>query len=102
MSTRLASFPSSRNNQIPADAKTYKFNVTDVAPVEISMPSNDRAYILLRNTTGNILRYFYEIGDYLVGMPLNPSDSVRIVNRKAVYIQLESGSGDASADIGIG
>jgi len=102
MTTRLASFPNSRNNQIPADAKTYKYAVDDTAPVQISMPSNERAYILLRNTTGTILRYFYNIGDYLVGMPLYPNDTVRIVNRKAVFIQTESGSGVASADIGIG
>ena len=102
MTTRLASFPSSRNNQIPAGAQTFKFPVDDTAPVLISGLSNERAYILLRNTTDNVLRYFYKVGDYAVGMPLNPSDSVRIVNREAVYIQTESGSGNASADIGIG
>jgi hypothetical protein len=102
MSTRLASFPYARNGQIPKDAQTYSSSVNSGAPTLISPASEARAYILLRNTTGSTIRYFYNVGDYAVGFILKPQDTVRIVNKKAVYVQSESSTGNICYDIGVG
>lgn len=102
MSTRLASFPFARNNQIPADAQTFITAINSAGPTQIALESEGRAYLLLRNTTSYTVRYFYNVGDYAVGFILKPQDTARIVNKKAVYVQAESGSGNVCYDIGIG
>lgn len=102
MSSRLASFPFARNGQIPKDAQTYWSAVNNSGPTLISPNSESRAYILLRNTSGSTIRYFYNIGDYTVGMILKPQDTVRIVNKRSVYVQSESGAGNVCYDIGVG
>lgn len=102
MSTRLASFPFARNGQIPADAQTYITAVNSSGETQISPNMDDRAYILLRNTTTSVLRYFYNSGDYAIGFTLKPQDTIRIVNRRSVFVQLETGSGNICYDIGIG
>lgn len=102
MTTRLASFPNARSGQVPADAQTLQLAVNSAGPTLLTASSDARAYILLRNTTGAVLRYFYDVGDYAVGFILKPQDTVRIINRKAVHLQLESGAGVVCADIGIG
>jgi len=102
MTTRLASFPYARNGQIPKDAQTYQSAINNVSPTLISPASEARAYILLRNTTSSTIRYFYSVGDYSVGFILKPQDTVRIVNKKAVYVQSETSSGTVCYDIGIG
>lgn len=102
MSTRLASFPFARQNQIPAGADTFRLTLNAGTPVVISAPSEDRAYILLRNISNSKIRYFYNTSDFANGMVLNPGDTARIVNRQEVSVQIESGSGDICYDIGIG
>lgn len=102
MSTRLASFPFARNGQVPADATTLVFAVNSAGPTQIALESEGRAYLLLRNTTGSTIRYFYQIGDYAVGFILKASDTARIINKKAVWVQCETGSGSVCVDIGNG
>lgn len=101
MSIALASFPSARNDQVPADAKTQKFNA--VAGVELLIENNSttRAYFEFRNMTSAKLVYYYEAGDQANGFTIMPYEYKRIVNRKFVYVTTEA-SGVIDTDISLG
>lgn len=101
MAVTLASFPFARQGQVPAEADTTKMAVVAGAEYLIAPASDDRAYILLRNTTGAKLVYYYQAGDDANGFTLNPQDTARIINRMPTYIKPQA-SGEVCIDIGIG
>lgn len=101
MSIPLASFPSARNDQVPADAKTEKFPVTAGVEAIISPVADTRAYFELRNMTNAKLVYYYTSGDQANGFTVMPFEYKRIVNRKAVYIMPDA-SGIVDTDISVG
>lgn len=101
MAVELASFPFARQGQVPAEATTQKLAVVAGNEYMIAPASDDRAYILLRNTTNAKLVYYYISGDDINGFTLNPQDTARIVNRMTTYIKCLA-SGNVCIDIGVG
>ena len=101
MATDLASFPFARQGQVPAEATTTEMNITAGAEYEIASESETRSYILLRNLTSGVLRYYYFAGADFQGFTVKPFDTVRIVNRMAVYI-MGAVDGKVCFDVGNG
>lgn len=101
MSIPLASFPSARNDQVPADAQTLKIPVVANVETQITNTTEGRAYFEFRNMTSGPLVYYYEPGDQANGFTVFPNEYKRIVNRKSVYVTSQ-GSGMIDTDISIG
>lgn len=85
--TVLASFPSSRNQQVPADPHTFKLPVVAGTELLIAVASDTRAYLELRNLTGMDLVYYYEAGDDANGFPVKHLEYKIIVNKGAIYVK---------------
>lgn len=96
---RLASFPYARSNQPSANATTKRQIIPDGVPTLIEVSDDARAYILLKVLTGKI-RYFYKIGDYADGMPIDENENVTTINRNTFYVQSESGNSEIVWDKG--
>lgn len=90
--TVLASFPSSRNQQVPADPHTLRVAVVADTEILVAPASDVRAYLEIRNLTGADLVYYYESGDDANGFPVKNYEYKIIVNKGAVYVKpLSSG-----------
>ena len=98
---KLASLPAARNQQIAASGTTTRVPVT-TSELMVDTSSETRAYVLLENLSNHILRYFYVAGGFSEGFSILPKSGVRIIVREAIYLQLESGSGEVCFDRGEG
>lgn len=101
MAIDLASFPFARQGQVPSEADTVRLNAVAGTEYMVAPASEDRAYLMIRNTTGGKLVYYYQAGDDANGFTLNPQDTARLVNRMPTYIKVVT-SGVVCIDIGLG
>jgi hypothetical protein len=87
MGTPLASFPSSRNAQVPADPNVFRIAVVADTELMIAPSSDTRAYLEVRNITGAELVYYYISGDAVNGFPVKNGEYKRIINKGSVFVK---------------
>lgn len=99
--TVLASFPSSRNQQVPAEPQTLRLPVVADTELLVAVASDTRAYLEIRNLTNGDMVYYYETGDHANGFIVKQMEYKIIVNKGAVYVR-SSVSGEIAVDVANG